>query len=203
MLGPVPRSSGDDFEELLRRAGLPDHGVESDETELTCLDGELDSARSGLAPDVDPDGNPEHEPRSEPDDPALARLLPSGHRSDPDVAAEFRRLTEAGLRARKVAMIRAAVAALTNGTSAGSDKVSLDEAEATALMIGLNDVRLVLGERLGLRTDADADALDALRLAMSAQDGAGDDHVDLRFVLAAWYDFLTWLQAGLSEALLP
>ena len=37
----------------------------------------------------------------EPADPALARLLPSAHRDDDEVAAEFRRYTEQGLRARK------------------------------------------------------------------------------------------------------
>ena len=45
---------------------------------------------------------------SEPEDPALARLLPSGHEDDTDVAAEFRRYTEQGLRARKRAGLETA-----------------------------------------------------------------------------------------------
>ncbi|HWB68323.1 MAG TPA: DUF2017 family protein, partial [Mycobacteriales bacterium] len=36
-----------------------------------------------------------------PDDPVLLRLLPDGYREDSDAAAEFRRLTEADLRATK------------------------------------------------------------------------------------------------------
>ncbi len=44
------------------------------------------------------------DPRLEgPRDPALERLLPPAHREDEAVAAEFRRLTEQGLRERKTA----------------------------------------------------------------------------------------------------
>ena len=39
-------------------------------------------------------------------DPALDRLLPTANRQDDEVAAEFRRLTETGLRQRKAAALR-------------------------------------------------------------------------------------------------
>jgi hypothetical protein len=87
-------------------------------------------------------------------DPALARLLPTGNRDDPEAASEYRRLTEYGLRARKRSGARLAAQAL------GRDEpVVLARDEALALMKALTDVRLVLGERLELRTDEDAERL--------------------------------------------
>lgn len=124
-----------------------------------------------------------------PDDPALARLLPDATRDDPDAAAEFRRFTERGLRARKQEALRTASASLAGGGS-----VVLDDAEAGAWLTSLTDVRLVLAERLGLRTDADAEALHR-----ELDDAEMDD---ARAWLAAVYDFLTWLQEGLAEVLL-
>ena len=128
---------------------------------------------------------------AEPEDPALARLLPSGNRQDEAVAAEFRRLTEHGLRERKAQNLGMALAALA---AASGDKVSFDLEQAQALVVALTDVRLLLGERLGLRTDEDADAL-VERLEQA------DDH-DVETMLAAYYDFLTWLQESLTLALM-
>ena len=97
------------------------------------------------------------DPRLEgPRDPALERLLPPAHREDEAVAAEFRRLTEQGLRERKTANLTTAVDALRD---ADGDKVVLSAAQAQALVVALTDVRLLLGERLGLRTDDDAEEL--------------------------------------------
>ena len=129
---------------------------------------------------------------TEPEDPALARLLPSGNRQDDAIAAEYRRMTEHGLRERKAQNLGTAIAALA---TADGDKVTLDLAQAQAMVVALTDVRLLLGERLGLRTDEDADAL-AERLEQA------EDH-DLETMLAAYYDFLTWLQESLTLALLP
>jgi len=126
-----------------------------------------------------------------PRDPALERLLPSAHRDDPAMAAEFRRLTEHGLRERKTANLAMAIAALL---SADGDKVRLDLEQAQAMVVALTDVRLLLGERLGLRTDDDADALQD-RLEAGSED-------DPELYLAAYYDFLTWLQESLTQALM-
>lgn len=126
-----------------------------------------------------------------PRDPALERLLPSAHREDPAMAAEFRRLTEHGLRERKTANLDMAIAALL---SADGDKVRLDLEQAQAMVVALTDVRLLLGERLGLRTDDDADALQD-RLEAASED-------DPELYLAAYYDFLTWLQESLTQALM-
>src|SRR5690606_21563571 len=52
------------------------------------------------------------EPLDAPQDPALLRLLPDAYRDAPDGAAEFRRLTEADLRASKTEHLRLLRAAL-------------------------------------------------------------------------------------------
>ena len=62
------------------------------------------------------------------DDPVLARLLPDGHRGDPEIAADYRELTEASLRSGKaddLAMVRATL-------PAGGGEVRLDADQAGA-----------------------------------------------------------------------
>lgn len=122
-------------------------------------------------------------------DPALDRLLPTANRQDDEAAAEFRRLTETGLRQRKAAGLALAASLLR-----AEDRLVLDEVSARAFLTALTDVRLVLGERMGLRTDEDLEALEA---------AAGDLDPDdpLAYALAV-YDFLTWLQETLASAML-
>lgn len=128
-------------------------------------------------------------------DPALARLLPDGHRGDPEMAAEFRSLTEHSLRHRKVANLSTAIAALDQ--PATRDKLDLDLGQAQALLIGLADVRLALGERLRLRTDEDSEQLQR-DLAAAGEDASDDP----RLIIGLYYDFLTWMQESLAGALL-
>lgn len=89
-----------------------------------------------------------------PDDPALARLLPDAHKDDPDASSEFRRYTEQGLRDRKRQCLE--TARLTLGRDGA---LTLDEAEAQAWLVALTDVRLVMAERMGLRTEEDHERL--------------------------------------------
>ncbi len=117
------------------------------------------------------------------------RLLPTANRQDDEVAAEFRRLTETGLRQRKASTLAAAADLMR-----GDDKLRLDEAQARAVLTALTDVRLVLGERMGLRTDDDVHLLEA-----AAEDLDPDD--PLGYALSV-YDFLTWLQETLASAML-
>ncbi len=133
---------------------------------------------------------------TEPSDPALRRLLPPAHRTDTDQAAEFRRLTEHNLRSRKAANLATAIAALD---AAAPPKVDLDLDQARALSVALTDVRLILGERLGLRTDEDSDRLHtALERALS-----GEEDLDPAVAQQmAYYDFLTWLQETVTLALM-
>ena len=165
LLAPEPREqTGDAFEDLVARMGLPRLKEEGD-----------------LADEIP----------AEPRDPALERLLPSAHRQDPALAAEFRRLTEHGLRERKASNLAAAISALMDPEG---DKVRLDRDQAQAMVVALTDTRLLLGERLGLRTDEDADALQDRLEAASEEDP--------QLYLAAYYDFLTWLQESLLQALM-
>lgn len=122
-------------------------------------------------------------------DPALDRLLPTANLQDDEAAAEFRRLTETGLRQRKAAGLALAASLLRV-----EDKVVLDEASARAFLTALTDVRLVLGERMGLRTDEDLEALEAAAGELDPDDPLG-------YALAV-YDFLTWLQETLASAML-
>ncbi len=126
-----------------------------------------------------------------PRDPAVRRLLPDGSRDDPELAESYRRLTEHTLRERKRSGLTLASAALTR-----ADPLVLDPAEAQALLKGMTDVRLVIAERLGVRTDEDAELLHRALLV------AGDDE-DEWVTAAAVYDALTWWQESLVAALLP
>lgn len=220
---PPVQAGADEFETLLREAGLARLGDEL----------------PGATPDDDGSDDPDR-------DPALDRLLPDAHRTDPLLASEFRRMAGPGLRDRKAATLARAIAAIAangdgpdgdrhsdgnhagrkhaerahdggahdgrshvdgrQGTEAAPDEsvlrdgedreeeVRLDEEQAQAVAIALTDVRLVVGERLGLRTDADADRLEGA-LASGSLDGEGA-------WLVAVYDFLTWLQESLTMAML-
>lgn len=130
-----------------------------------------------------------------PTDPAVRRLLPDASRADAEVSAEFRRLTEADLRTAKVAGL-------------GLFRDALERAQPTLVVslrdggrvaAALTDVRLVLSERLGVRTDADAEAL--YRSATGADGGAGEEASARRF-LATVYVALSMLQESLVEELL-
>ena len=164
---------------------------------------DFDSIVSGLgglgmgvsvsAEDQLPDARPvPHDARSFGDrDPALERLLPAGNRADDQASAEFRRLTEHSLRQRKARHLQSAIASLR----APGSGVELDERAAIDMVVALTDVRLVLGERLGLREDADVERLE------EELDEADDD--DPRLHAMSVYDFLTWLQETLATAMLP
>lgn len=125
-------------------------------------------------------------------DPALDRLFPAGHRTDEEAAREFRRFTEQTLITRKLAGIDLAIGAIE---SAVDDRVELSQEKAVAVLVALTDVRLVLGDRLGLREDRDAQRLEEIAGAADPQDPA------LYAILV--YDFLTWLQETLATSMLP
>ena len=124
-------------------------------------------------------------------DPALERLLPTAHKGDQEVASEFRRLTENDLRDRKATTLTTAIEALR---AADGDKLELTRDQAHAMVIALTDTRLVLGDRLGLRTDDDALELDERVERL--------DPDDPTVYAASYYDFLTWMQESLTTALM-
>ncbi len=170
LLSPEVETTGDVFDDLVSSMGIS-------------LAGE-DQTTDPAVPPSDPQDVTER-------DPALDRLLPSAHRGDDQVAAEFRRLTEEGLRQRKSGNLDVALGALS---AAYHDRVSLDGQQAPAFLMALTDVRLLLAERMGMRTEEDAEALHA------AMETLGDDE-PLGYAMA-WYDLLTWLQETLTHALM-
>ncbi|WP_026555365.1 DUF2017 domain-containing protein [Arthrobacter sp. 35W] len=123
-----------------------------------------------------------------PRDPALLRLLPNVVRDDDAAALEFRQLTERSLRETKIGALRAASLALE------SEKVVLDADAARLFAMALNDVRLVLAERLEIRDEEDADRIHQV------QDWSKAEDVDS--YLALVYNFVSWLQEGLVQAML-
>ncbi len=84
-------------------------------------------------------------------DPVAERLLPDGHRDDPALAADFRSLTEDGLRREKLADAAAVLGSM--GPQGG--QVELDADQAHAWLRTLNDVRLGLGVRLDVQESDD------------------------------------------------
>ncbi len=173
--GAAPGTGDADFDEIVAGLGDLGRGIELD-------------AASGAWPDTGP--VPETARSFGERDPALERLLPSGNRADPEAAAEYRRLTESGLRRRKLDGLESAIAALRRS----GERVTLDEPTAVAVMVALTDVRLVIGERLGLREDDDVERLEV------AVTEAGENHPMAQAVEV--YEFLTWLQETLAHALM-
>ncbi|MGN6324720.1 MAG: DUF2017 family protein [Pseudolysinimonas sp.] len=86
------------------------------------------------------------------DDPVHLRLFPTAYRDDEEADAEFRRYTTEGLVDRKSAnagRVAAAVSASRDG------RIPLDRESVDAWLPALTDLRLVVAERLGIRSDDD------------------------------------------------
>jgi hypothetical protein len=114
-------------------------------------------------------------------DPVIARLLPDGHRGDPELAADYRDLTEASLRSGKaddLAMVRATLP-LDGG------EVRLDVEQAGAWLRTSNDLRLAMGTRLDITEDTEP-----------PEEVTGEEDQQL-----AVYYWLTALQGSLVDAL--
>lgn len=127
--------------------------------------------------------------RARPEDPALARLLPdliAGSDATEGEAERLRALTEPVVVAGKRAALEEAVQLLT----ARPLKVPVDSASLFAS--ALNDIRLVLAQRLGIETAQDAERIHAAE--------ESEDEMD-RY-LALLYGFVSWLQESLMTALL-
>ncbi|MEJ7628645.1 MAG: DUF2017 domain-containing protein [Nocardioidaceae bacterium] len=100
-------------------------------------------------------------PRDQPTDPALLRLLPDAYPDDPEVAAEFRRFTEQGLRKSKIEAALVVVGSLRGiepdevGSDDGESSVEfeLNADDARAWLRCLTDLRLTLAARLELTAD--------------------------------------------------
>ncbi len=115
------------------------------------------------------------------DDPVLARLIPDGHRGDPELAADYRELTEASLRSGKADDLATVRATLPDG----GGEVRLDADQAAAWLRSTNDLRLALGTRLDITEDTEP-----------PEDLASEEGQQL-----AVYYWLTAVQGSLVDAL--
>ncbi|MGM7422721.1 DUF2017 family protein [Cellulosimicrobium sp. ES-005] len=106
-----------------------------------------------------------------PPDPAVRRLLPDAS-DDVEVAAEFRRFTQDDLAARKVGRLVRLARLLVDPEPAEVAPFTVARDEAEDVAGALTDVRLVLAERLGLRTDEQVEGL------YDELDREGDDGPD-------------------------
>ncbi|TFV65329.1 UNVERIFIED_ORG: DUF2017 family protein [Bacillus sp. AZ43] len=114
-------------------------------------------------------------------DPVMERLLPDGHRGDPELAADYRELTEESLRSGKAADLASVRATLPDG----GGEVRLDAEQAAAWLRSTNDLRLALGTRLDITEDTEP-----------PEEIASDEDQQL-----AVYYWLTALQGSLVDAL--
>lgn len=124
-------------------------------------------------------------------DPALDRLFPHAYLDPTEEEAErqWRALVLPDLVRRKLDAAAVVGDSLARArTRRGRSEVELEPEEADAWLGALNDLRLVLGTRLGVTDDTDPAAL------------ARDHPQAPQYALYAW---LTWIQGDLVEALLP
>ena len=111
------------------------------------------------------------------DDTAVGRLFPAAYRDDPEASAEFDRLVHDDLVATRLEALD------TVERSLAAER--LDQAQLAAWCGALNDLRLVLGEQLGVTED------------LYERELHPDDP---RAPGLALYGWLTWLQGHVVEA---
>jgi hypothetical protein len=141
-----------------------------------------------------------------PDDDAVHRLLPDASRDDPQVTAEFRRLTEDDLRRVKSDRLAVLWHALADGPAHGWPPAAfvVHPDDGADLAATLTDLRLVLADRLGIDDD---DAADALYGELRGEATGGsmadrDSSAQVRRYLGSIYAALSWLQESLLDLLL-
>lgn len=124
------------------------------------------------------------------DDPAVKRLLPDA-RSGDDAhhgSEQFRQLAQDDIRQEKIADLQRAYALLQSGS------LMLNRAEAESFSRALNQVRLVLSSRLKITDEQDAERVHAI--------GSVDQATDVESYMALLYNFVSWLQETLMQALI-
>ncbi len=144
---------------------------------------------------------------SAPRDPAVLRLLPQAS-LDPLVAQEFRRFTDRDLRLAKANRLAKLSELLLGVAGDEHDDVHVDlevSAEQAPQIAGaINDIRLVLAERLEIETEAQSEtAYELAVIAISAeeQEDLTEDEYR-RYLLASLFVVTGYLLESLSECVL-
>lgn len=150
---------------------IPDNAAHPDLSDDDALSNDVQTSADKVEP------HDERLPRfsqghvAEPDDPILRRLLPDAAPTEPDVGAEFRRLTQQDLISGKISRLRTLIAALVadgialefdpddQHTQHRSYELLIPRDRAHGFASALTDVRLALSERMGIQTDADSEQL--------------------------------------------
>ena len=92
----------------------------------------------------------------QPEDPVLHRLLPNAY-ADPESAAEFRKYTESSLRLVKQSHLMYLREQLVFPVDHELPKADIAVTDPTQWLIAINDLRLALAVRLGIKTDSFAE----------------------------------------------
>ena len=130
--------------------------------------------------------------------PVIDALLPDAS-EDPEVALEVADLTRARLRGLKHERLKAAIVELLEPTGADG-AVRVVRGHEQEWLGALNDVRLVLAQRLDIDGPQAAEATHAIARQEAPRDE--DDDARWRRGLALSYDMLTWWQESLVTVLL-
>jgi Domain of unknown function (DUF2017) len=126
----------------------------------------------------------------DPDDPAVERLFPDVYPEDPEAAAEFRRFTEADLKASKLNQAKTVLSDLLDS----GGEVRLAHEQADLWLRALTDIRLALGTRLGVQDETDIES--------EIDDAVGRNPTSPRVGQLSVYAYLTYLQESLVGALM-
>ncbi len=136
-----------------------------------------------------------------PRDAAVLRLLPSAGQ-DAAVAREFRRLTQGDLATSKSVRLVGLAALLRVAPEGIPAALMVRREQADAVAGAFTDLRLVLAERLDLRTDAQVEALYRDLDLAAEPDGVDDDDLNRRRFLVAVFIMAGLLQESLVEGML-
>ncbi|MDO8732234.1 MAG: DUF2017 domain-containing protein [Actinomycetota bacterium] len=121
-----------------------------------------------------------------PEDPVLLRLFPEAYKEDLGASSDFRRFTERDLRQTKKNHAQTVQDCLERA----GEKVLLPLSLGPSWLGFMNDVRLALGERIGIDDDFHEEVADL-------------PEDDPRLAMVGVYDWLTFLQDSLVQIMLP
>lgn len=121
-------------------------------------------------------------------DKALARLFPNAYHNDDEASGDFRRYTEPDMRRAKLENMRVVLDVLDDD----QPKVQLTPAQVQAWLLALNDLRLILGTRIGIGEEDDLDSF----VELDDEEIPEDTNPGLYL-----YDYLTYLQEMLIQAI--